>query len=117
MIGVFWTTGEYVRELRLALVCHMVTSTTRTVQLLGHRNLRATQAEAAASSDWNKKRTHLKGTGTLPIPIDPPPSLISYTTQSATNAMQQIVNLISAQQLLLPTNQHKLSSCSSSILG
>jgi len=71
MIGVFWTTGEYVRELRLALVCHMVTSTTRTVQLLGHRNLRATQAEAAASSDWNKKRTHLKGTGTLPIPIDP----------------------------------------------
>jgi len=90
MIGVFWTTGAYVRELRLALVCHMVTLTTRTVQLLGHRNLRATQAEAAASSDWNKKRTHLKETGTLPIAFDPP-SLISYTTQSATNAMQQIV--------------------------
>ena len=83
-------TRASVRELRLALVCHMVTSTTEWCNYWGIGNLRATQAEAAASSDWNKKRTHLKETGTLPIPFDPP-SLISYTTQSATNAMQQIV--------------------------
>jgi hypothetical protein len=103
-----------VRELQpLALVWHYGRIDDRMVQLLGHRNLRATQAGAAASSDRNKKRAHLKETGTLPMAIDPP-SLISYTTQFAANAMQQIVNLISAQQLL-PTNQHKLSSCSSRI--